>query len=81
MDATGTVYTSTVPTAYQIDHPGDLSDVGGPVVTYWAGSDGAGVFQTLSKTESGGQQLHPRHQCANQQLSLQPYENAEYDLG
>lgn len=33
VDATGTVYTSTVPTAYQIDHPGDLSDVGGPVIT------------------------------------------------
>ena len=33
VDATGTVYTSTVPTAYQIDHPGDLSDVGGPVLS------------------------------------------------
>jgi Carboxypeptidase regulatory-like domain/TonB dependent receptor len=33
VDATGTVYTSTVPTAYQIDHPGDLSDVGGPVIS------------------------------------------------
>lgn len=33
VDATGTVYTSTVPTAYQVDHPGDLSDVGGPVIT------------------------------------------------
>src|SRR6202012_218197 len=33
VDGTGTVYTSTVPTAYEIDHPGDLSDVGGPVTT------------------------------------------------
>lgn len=33
VDGTGTVYTSTVPTAYQVDHPGDLSDVGGPIVT------------------------------------------------
>ncbi len=33
VDATGTVYTSTVPTAYEVDHPGDLSDVGGPVIT------------------------------------------------
>ncbi|NUQ28752.1 MAG: TonB-dependent receptor [Acidobacteriaceae bacterium] len=33
VDATGTVYTSTVPTLYQQQHPGDLSDVGGPVVT------------------------------------------------
>jgi len=33
VDATGTVYTSTVPSAYEFDHPGDLSDVGGPVIT------------------------------------------------
>jgi hypothetical protein len=32
VDATSTVYTSTVPTAYQVDHPGDLSDVGGPKI-------------------------------------------------
>ena len=32
VDGTGTVYNSTVPTAYEIDHPGDLSDVGGPVI-------------------------------------------------
>lgn len=31
VDATGTVYTSTVPTLYEQQHPGDLSDVGGPV--------------------------------------------------
>lgn len=34
VDGTGTVYTSTVPTAYEIDHPGDLSDVGGPVIAH-----------------------------------------------
>jgi hypothetical protein len=33
VDATGTVYTSTVPTLYEEQHPGNLSDVGGPVVT------------------------------------------------
>lgn len=33
VDATGTVYTSTVPTLYQEQHPGDLSDVGGPLAT------------------------------------------------
>lgn len=33
VDATGTVYTSTVPTLYEQQHPGDLSDVGGPVTT------------------------------------------------
>lgn len=33
VDATGTVYTSTVPTLYEQQHPGDLSDVGGPIVT------------------------------------------------
>lgn len=33
VDGTGTVYNSTVPTAYEVDHPGDLSDVGGPVVS------------------------------------------------
>jgi hypothetical protein len=33
VDATGTVYTSTVPTLYEEQHPGDLTDVGGPLVT------------------------------------------------
>lgn len=33
VDATGTVYTSTVPTLYEEQHPGDMSDVGGPVTT------------------------------------------------
>jgi hypothetical protein len=33
VDGTGTVYNSTVPTTYEVDHPGDLSDVGGPVIT------------------------------------------------
>jgi len=33
VDATGTVYTSTVPTLYQEQHPGDLSDVGGAITT------------------------------------------------
>ncbi len=33
VDATGTVYTSTVPTLYEEQHPGDLSDVGGPIVS------------------------------------------------
>ena len=32
VDATGTVYTTTVPSSYEQDHPGDLSDVGGPVI-------------------------------------------------
>jgi hypothetical protein len=28
----GTVYTSTVPTLYEEQHPGDLSDIGGPII-------------------------------------------------
>ena len=32
VDATGTVYLSTVPTLYEEQHPGDLSDIGGPVI-------------------------------------------------
>ena len=33
VDATGTVYNSTVPTLNEEQHPGDLSDIGGPVTT------------------------------------------------
>lgn len=33
VDGNNTVYISSVPTAYELEHPGDLSDVGGPVVT------------------------------------------------
>ena len=32
IDGNNSVYTSTVPTAYEEAHPGDLSDLGGPVV-------------------------------------------------
>jgi Carboxypeptidase regulatory-like domain/TonB dependent receptor len=33
VNATGQVTTSTVPTLYEEQHPGDLSDIGGPVIT------------------------------------------------
>jgi hypothetical protein len=33
VDGNSTVYISSVPTTYEIAHPGDLSDVGGPVLT------------------------------------------------
>jgi hypothetical protein len=32
VNGTGTVYTSTVPTLYEEQHPGDLSDIGGPII-------------------------------------------------
>lgn len=58
VDATGTVYTSTVPTAYQIDHPGDLSDVGGPVVT-GLDSTALAYFKLYPKPNQAGSSYIP----------------------
>jgi hypothetical protein len=58
VDATGTVYTSTVPTAYEVDHPGDLSDVGGPVIAT-VDPTALGYFRLYPKPNQAGTSFIP----------------------
>ncbi len=52
IDATGTLVNNVVPTAYEVAHPGDFSDHGGPVLTSAQIKPGWGkVFRPVSGSE------------------------------